>query len=227
MSPPRPPPRPASRDWPGVMSLFPASRDCATAGGNAVHSSEASAFPALEKTGCGKCRQTPDFAFSGLSPAQSSVLSQLHSAARRRGFPETSHPSSRIRPTSEAALSADIRADFPQKTSALRKASCFSPPRVGTADAEQKITAKACFPSPGVKTAAPRVPPRPASRMTHVFDVPHGNDARALFFPPAAIFPPGSAACVLSSSVGRPAGLFGRKGGGVPEFSRSAQEHSA
>lgn len=143
------------------------------------------------------------------------MLSQLHSAARRRGFPETSHPSSRIRPTSEAALSADIRADFPQKTSALRKASCFSPPRVGTADAEQKITAKACFPSPGVKTATPGVPPRPTSRMTHVFDAPHGNDARALFFPPAAVPPPGRTGCVLSSSVGRPAGLFGRKGGGA------------
>ena len=115
MSPQRPPPRPASRDWPGVMSLSPASRDCATAGGNAVHSSEASAFPALGKNRLREAPANTGPRFSGLSPAQPSVLSQLHSAARRRGFPETSHPSSRIRPSSEAALSADIRADFPPK----------------------------------------------------------------------------------------------------------------
>lgn len=228
MSPRRPPPRPASRDWPGVMSLFPASRD-GPSRGKRRHSSEASAFPALGKNGL---RETPantgprllgtisGTAFLAVAVAHCCALVRL---SRNRSAVLRSCP------TSEAALSADIRGDFPQKKrrpSARRPV--FPLPAWEQPTQSKKITAKACFPSPRVKTAAPGVPPRPTSRMTQVFNAPHGNDARALFFPRQPFFPPpGRTACVLSSSVGRPAGLFGRKGGGVPTFSRSAQEHSA
>ncbi len=179
------------------------------------------------RTGCGKRRQTPDRAFLGLSPAQSSLLSQMHTAARWRGFPETSHPSSRIRPTSEAALSADIRADFPQKTSALRKASCFSPPRVATADAEQKDYRKSMFSlSPRENSRAPRAS-APGVPMTHVFDAPHGNDARALFFPRQHAPPPAEQAEVSQAAWGSLTDSSGEKAAAHPAFSRSAQEHSA
>lgn len=221
MSPRRPPPRPASRDWPGVMSLFPASRDCATAGGNVVSSSAHRRSRPWERTGCGKRRQTPDCAFSGLSPAQSSLLSQMHTAARWRGFPEASQPSS------EAALSADIRADFPPKKrrpSARRPV--FPLPAWEQPTQSKKITAKACFPSPRVKTAAPRAPPRPTSRMTHVFDAPHGNDALALFSPPAAC-PQAEQAAVSQAAWGSLTDSSGEKAAAQPAFSRSAQEHSA
>ncbi len=197
------------------MSLFPASRDCAPAGGNAVHSSEASAFPALGKNGL---RETPantgprllgtisGTAFLAVAVAHCCALVRL---SRNRSAVLRSCP------TSEAALSADIRGDFPPKKrrpSARRPV--FPLPAWEQPTQSKKTTAKACFPSPRVKTAAPRAPPRPTSRMTHVFDAPHGNDALALFSPPAAVSPRQNRPRSLKQR-GRPAGLFGRKGGGA------------
>ena len=62
--------------------------------------------------------------------------------------------------------------------------------------------------------------------MTHVFDAPHGNDALALFSPPAAVSP-GRTGRGLSSSVGGLPDSSGEKAAAQPAFSRSAQEHSA
>lgn len=170
MSPRRPPPCPASRDGPRrgkrrsfVRSVGVPGPGKKQAAGNA-----------------GKHRAAPsrDYLRHSLPCCRRCTL--LHTGA---AFPKPPiRPPESARPPNPPFLptSAPI---FPQKTSALRKASCFSPPRVGTADAEQKDYRKSMFSlSRRENSRAPRAS-APGVPMTHVFDVPHGNDARALFFP--------------------------------------------
>ena len=182
MSPRRPPPCPALRDWPGVMSLFPASRDGPRRGKRRsfVRSVGVPGPGKKQAAGnAGKHRAAPsrDYLRHSLPCCRRCTL--LHTGA---AFPKPPiRPPESARPPKPPFLptSAPIFLQKKRRTSARRPV--FPLPAWKQPTQSKKITAKACFPSPGVKTAAPRVPPRPASRMTHVFDVPHGNDALALF----------------------------------------------
>lgn len=159
MSPRRPPPRPASRDWPGVMSLFPASRDCATAGGNAVHSPEASAFPARGKN---RLREAPANTGLRLLGTISGTAFRAVAVALCCAPPRLSRNLPSVLPNPPDLRSRSFcrhpRRFSPKKRRPSARRPVFPLPAEEQPTQSKKITAKACFPSPGVKTAAPDEP---------------------------------------------------------------------
>lgn len=162
MSPRRPPPCPASRDWPGVMSLFPASRD-GPRRGKRRHSSEASAFPALGKNGLRETQANTGLRLLGtISGTAFRAVADAHCCAPprlSRNLPSVlpNPPDLRSRP-----FCRHPRRFSPKKSRTSARRPVFPLPAWEQPTQSKKITAKACFPSPRVKTAAPRVPPRPA-----------------------------------------------------------------